>query len=118
VPIVDGRQVLPTVLLPTWVVGELERRAREAGVDPADRQGAFACFLGDLVADELPEAIAEAAADLLRRGAEAERDRKIEKGPERPLRALPGVSTNALDKRSVPDTGLVDMTPAVGHDRA
>lgn len=70
----EGRQVLPTSLLPVAVVSELERRARRSGVDPADR-AAFARFLGDLVAAELPGALAETAKTLLAAGEQAERQR-------------------------------------------
>lgn len=69
---IEGRQFLPTCLLSAPVVAELERRARAAGVDPTDRRN-FAVFLGDLVAAELPGALAETAAALLAAGAEAER---------------------------------------------
>ena len=72
-PVIDGRRIMPVPGVPEPVVAELERRARAAGVDPADRWGEFARWLGDLVAAELPAALAEAAAALLGERREAER---------------------------------------------
>jgi hypothetical protein len=93
----EGRQVLPTSLLPVAVVSELERRARRSGVDPADR-AAFARFLGDLVAAELPGALAETAKTLLAAGEQAERQRlKIQGAPGLP----PG---GALSREAEPST--------------
>ena len=70
--VIRGRWVHPVPRVPEPVVAELERRARAAGVDPADGWGQFARWLGDRVADELPAALAEAAAAFLAAGREAE----------------------------------------------
>ena len=97
-PVVAGRLLLPSALLPADIVSELEKRAKAAGVDPADRRGDFARFLGDLVAAELPAAIAEVASDLLGRGLEAEHIRRKNDGPRRQPRT---VSSGSISNRSL-----------------
>ena len=64
---VDGR-IVETFFLPADDAAEAQRRAAAAGID-------LQTFLGDLIAEVLPEALAEAARAALDRG------RAWERGP-------------------------------------
>jgi hypothetical protein len=102
----DGRLVEP-LRVPVILFERLNREAARRG-EPVGK------VAGDLIAEVLPSALAEAAADLLRTREKLERTRQIEKGPGRQPRAFPSVFTRGLDTRSVPDARR-PVTPTSEH---